>query len=147
MSFHQSIDPKKLVTKEELDTWVKNHGKEEKGYIVSETPPEDLKIMSQLLGIPQGLGGGHFMKFVEGTECCSKCGRHYSFLDLVYTGFSAHKRQFMKDVLLGNYGYIINPSKPNLHKCYGCNKFADGPAYIYWCTYYIWNDGHWGYHR
>jgi len=130
---YQGVHPKKQG---QLLEWVKKNGKEEKGFVISETPEEDMRIICQMLEIPQGLDGGHFIKFVEGTESCSKCHRRYSFLDLVYSSSNAHKLQFMKDVLLGKYGFVINPNKPNLHKCYECGKPADQAAQNYWCPIY-----------
>lgn len=132
----QGVNPKNLATGEQLARWVEKNGKEEKGFVISETSEEDKKIICQLLDIPQGLDGGHFVKFVEGAESCAKCHRRFSFLDLVHPGFSAHKGQFMKDVLLGKYGPVINPNKPNLHKCYECDEPAVHAAAYYWCQIY-----------
>jgi len=133
---YEGIDPNKSVTKEQLAQRVGEIIKEEKGFVVVKTSDEDLKTIAELLDIPQGLDKeGHYVKFIEGAESCSSCGRHYSFLDLVHSGFGAHNKEFMRDVLLAKYGNVINPNKPNLHKCYNCDKPAAEIMAAYCCCF------------
>src|ERR1700760_664167 len=104
---HGGINPRKIVSKEEFEAAVADI-KEEKGFVLCETPEEDSKVIGQLLDFPQGTFPPSIMKFVEGSENCVDCGRHYSLLDLANTGLTIHGKQFLRDVILGKYGYVLN---------------------------------------
>jgi hypothetical protein len=114
-----------MVSKEQFDELVAKFSKEEKGYVVVETPEEDARIIEQLLDLPKGSADKSIVKVVEASKDCASCGRHYSFLDQVSTGLSAHSKQFMKDLFIGRHGYVFNnPTQPQVHNCYKCGKTA-----------------------
>ena len=123
-SRYRGVNPDKVVSKEEFENKMKETFKEEDGYITVITPSTDTAIIEGLLDMSPGTLGEGRVKFAIGAESCMKCGRHYSFLDTVHTAFAIHDKQFMKDVLIGNYGYILTHPPPQVHRCYACNTPA-----------------------
>jgi len=132
----KEVDPKKIVSKEEFEKLEAKLLKEGEGEVLVSTPPEDVKTIEQMLDLPEGFENTYSMKFDQGTETCKNCGRHFNFLDLVKTGFGTHDKEFMKDVILGKYGHILNPNKPMLHNCYDCGTPAIAASSSYHCKNY-----------
>jgi hypothetical protein len=85
-----------------------------------ETPQEDVRIVEELLDIPRGTLSPLFVSLREGSESCTNCGRRFSLLDQVSTGLTVHGKQFIKDIITGTYGYVLNSNPPQMHNCYGC---------------------------
>jgi hypothetical protein len=121
---YRGINPKKMVSMAEFEKQMKEAFKEEDGYVLVITPKEDAEIIERMFGASEGTLPDTTMKFVEGSENCRNCGRHYSFLDVVHTALGIHDKMFMNDVLMGKYGPILNHPPPQVHRCYGCDRPA-----------------------
>jgi hypothetical protein len=119
---YQGVDPEKVVSRAEYETRMASAFKAEDGQVTVETPKVETEVIEGLLGMSPGMLSDSWMKFTKGSEICRDCGRHYSFLDVVHTGFGIHDKQFMKDVLMGKYGCIVNHPPPQAPRCYQCNK-------------------------
>jgi len=132
----KGVDPKKVVSKRKFKKLEAKLLKVEEGEVLVTTPSEDVKIIEQLLDLPEGFDNTFSMKFAQGTETCKNCGRHFNFLDLVKTGFGTHDKEFMKDVILGKHGYVLNPNKPMLHNCYNCGTISEAASHSYKCKHY-----------
>jgi hypothetical protein len=128
---YQGVDPEKTVSGAEYENRMASVFKEEDGYVTVETPKQETEIMEGLLGMLPGKLSDSRVKYKKGFESCRDCGRHYSFLDVVHTGFGIHNKQFMKDVLMGKYGYIVNHPPPQVHRCYQCNTPAPAKSVGY----------------
>jgi hypothetical protein len=136
--FLRSVDQQKVFSKEQFDAHIAKLGQVEPGFVIVETPAADLKAIGKLLDLPAGFTDGkkYFVKVADSAAKCRNCNCQFSFLDFVSTGFGVHEKQFMKDVIMGKYGCIINPNKPNLHKCNKCGQPAVRPFDGYWCPVY-----------
>jgi len=116
---NRSMISSMIVSKEEFEK-IEASSEEKEGIITVETPDEDARIIERLLGIPKGTLIPTFVDVAEEGRCCANCDRPYSFLDQVSTGLAVHNRQFLKDIVLGTYGYVYNPNPPQKHNCYNC---------------------------
>ncbi|KAJ7782260.1 hypothetical protein DFH07DRAFT_789978 [Mycena maculata] len=112
----QGINPKKIVSKDEFDATVATAYQNTARV---ETPPEDVQILANLLSVPPEKLSGTGAGFKKGGEMCGHCGRTFSLLDIAATGLQVHGNQFLVDVVMGKYGYIVNTAAQpfNCHKC------------------------------
>jgi hypothetical protein len=89
------------------------------GYMLIETPTDDMAKIEQLLQVKPGFFGTNtVVKTLE--KCCRKCGRENNFLDVVATGLRVHKPEFIADVLSGKHGPILNTHQTQPCFCYDC---------------------------
>ena len=95
------------------------------------TPKEEAAMIEGLLGMSAGELGSSMVQFVKGHESCDNCGRHFSFLDIITTGLEVHSKDFLHNVLSGKYGYLMNYTPPQVHRCYGCNKPSGAKSLCY----------------
>lgn len=133
---YQAVDPEKTVSREEYENRMGPVFKEEDGFVTVDTPKEETKVIEGLLGMSPGMLSESQVKFKKGSESCKDCGRDYSFLDVVHTGFGIHNKEFMKDVLMGKYGCIVNHPPPQVHRCYQCNTPSPAKSVGYGSLFY-----------
>lgn len=115
-----SIDPSKIVTKDEFDAKLAAAYQD---VARIETPAEDVQILANLLGLSPGTLDKSGAGFKKGGEACGHCGRAFSVLDIAATGLQAHSKQFLVDVVTGKYGYVVNPVAQHAQfACYKCGK-------------------------
>lgn len=67
------------VSKEELETHLKDIRKPEPGKSIIETPAEDTKLIEEKLGLPLGSFGKSFLTVRGDLKACPNCGRKASF--------------------------------------------------------------------
>ncbi|KIJ22926.1 hypothetical protein M422DRAFT_57022 [Sphaerobolus stellatus SS14] len=127
-----------VISKEEFEALSKKHLQDDEGGVLIKTSEDETKILEQLLEIPEGTLGESYIKLLKGSENCVNCGRQYSSLDVANTGVNVHGKQFLKDVLTGKHGYILNGGTSNLHNCYNCGQPADKGPTLYWFLVYLW---------
>jgi len=112
------IDSKKFVTKDEFDAkLVATLQKVSRVRVV--TPPEDVQIVANLLGVSTETLGEPGLGFPKGKETCGQCGRAFTFLDIVETGLLVHSKEFLVDVITGKLGYFVN-SEAQSFNCHNC---------------------------
>lgn len=130
------VNQGKIVTKEQFDSKRAEVLKETPDRVLLlETPASDAKLMEELLGIEKGTLPEFACGFVKGAESCSKCGRHYSILDLTKTGLQVHSKQFLIDTIFGKHGGYLWNDSTQIHNCYSCGEKAPEPA-IYITQFY-----------
>jgi len=131
------IDPSKIVTKDEFDAKV---AAAYQHVARIETPADDIQILANLFGVSPGALAGSGAGFKNGGEACGHCGRAFSVLDIAATGLQAHSKQFLVDVVMGKYGYVVNPVAQHAQfACYKCGKkpSVDNPPATYDIIRYV----------
>ncbi|CAF0856350.1 unnamed protein product [Didymodactylos carnosus] len=91
------------------------------GFMLIETPKDDMVIIEQLLQVKAGFFPTSAVIKTR-QKCCLKCGRENNFLDVVATGLRVHKPQFLIDVFSGKYGWILNTHQNQKCICYQCGE-------------------------
>ncbi|KAF7342957.1 hypothetical protein MVEN_01725700 [Mycena venus] len=127
------IGSRKVVSKDEFDTKV---AAAYQNIARVEAPAEDVQILANLLAVAPATLEGTGAAFKKGGEACSHCGRAFSILDIAATGLEAHSKQFLVDVVMGKYGYIVNTAAPEFN-CYKCGTKCDTPPSRYDLPLYV----------
>ncbi|XP_055349942.1 uncharacterized protein LOC129596630 [Paramacrobiotus metropolitanus] len=99
------------------------------GFVLVETPQEDLDKIEQLLGAKGVFKSPPMIKTSQ--QHCEKCGRENNFLDVVATGLKVHTAQFLVDVFTGKYGHILNTQQSQRCLCYNCGHLLPKTAAKY----------------
>ncbi|KAF8892824.1 hypothetical protein CPB84DRAFT_1783638 [Gymnopilus junonius] len=138
------IDPRKILSRESFEQLKTRLLKKEEGYVMVETPKEDLEAINNLLKLSPGTAASQntAVKLPEGGQSCANCGRQYSILDIVSTGLGIHGSTFLKDIVLGKYGYVYNPRGDKdvaFHNCYKCGTRSTSSFAYYTTPYYAWS--------
>ncbi|KAJ7745831.1 hypothetical protein DFH07DRAFT_977180 [Mycena maculata] len=128
-----SINPNKIVSKDEFDAKVAA-AYQNKARV--ETPPEDVQSLANLLSVSPETLSGTGAGFNKGGEACGHCGRAFSLLDIAATGLQVHGNQFLVDVVMGKYGYIVNTA-PQPFNCYKCGTKPPFPEPDYDIVFYV----------
>ncbi|KIW88793.1 uncharacterized protein Z519_10840 [Cladophialophora bantiana CBS 173.52] len=97
-----------IVSKEQFDAAKAELLKESPDHVLLlKTPADDARPTEELLGIEKGNLPDFTCRFVKGSEHCSQCSRHYSFLDFVKAGLQTHDQEFLRDAIFGRHGGYI----------------------------------------
>lgn len=120
------VDPSKIVTKEEFDAATEKTFKESPDHVlVLAPPPEDVKRTEELLNIKEGTLPNFTLRFKKGQECCTKCGHHFSVLDLMKTALQVHSEEFLHEVIFAEeYSLTTEGQTP---ACFDCGTPDPGP--------------------
>lgn len=91
------------------------------GFALFATPDEDMAKVEDLLGLEPSSLGTYYVKTDERHQYC-KCGRRGNFYDVVKTAVDGktHGATFLRDVLTGKYGSIVNTNSHQRCDCAGC---------------------------
>jgi hypothetical protein len=123
---HGDLHPKVIVAPSQHEEFLEDLKSGEDGHHVYDTSATDAKKINQILGVEVP---PITMKFPHGEESCKKCGRKYSFLDILQTGLQTHDKEFWRNVLTGKHGHVYNPHKPDASEeepltfnCYKCGQ-------------------------
>ena len=128
------VSPDKIVTKEQFDSNAAEILKQSPDYILlPETPASDIKILEGLLGAEEGTLPNFTCRFEKGAELCTKCGRHYSILDMAKDGIEFHGKQFVNDTVFGRHEGSVWNDNVQFHHCYNCGEQAPQKM-VYFCS-------------
>lgn len=117
----------KTITKEQHDDWVAKILEESPDHVIlRESPANDVKRTEELLGIKEGTLPKFNLRFAKGGELCTKCGRHFSVLDLFNTALEVHSKEFLVGVL--NDTEFTHSDTARFPNCYECGEIGTRPT-------------------
>jgi len=113
----------KTITKEQHDAWVAKILEESPDHVIlRESPANDVKRTEELLGVKEGTLPNFNLRFAKGGELCTKCGRHFSVLDLFNTALKVHSKEFLVGVL--NDTEFTHSDSARIPNCYECGELG-----------------------
>ncbi|KAJ7021543.1 hypothetical protein C8F04DRAFT_1195306 [Mycena alexandri] len=132
-----TVPATKVVSKEEFEAKVAEY-QNAAGRVV--TPADEVLTLETLVGVPAGTLGESAAIFTEEGKVCSNCGRAFTFLDIAETGLNVHSKEFLRDVLTGKHGHILNSGSQtiNCHNC-GTKGAASGLFAYFSPPFYAWS--------
>ena len=117
-------NPPKSLPKHEVEALLTEFHKPTAGFAYFETPDDDMSEIERILSLEQYSLGTFYVKTDESHRFCGHCGRQNNFLDVVKTAIEGdtHSAEFLRKVLSGHYGHVVNSNRAQRCDCAGCGK-------------------------